>query len=70
MSVKIFKIDSGSRRALLIAAGLFSIAAALFSAKWGFAHAIAQRPDSTEVAALAIELGPDDPQTHYAAAVL
>ncbi|MDQ3219932.1 MAG: carbohydrate binding domain-containing protein [Acidobacteriota bacterium] len=70
MSIKFFKTDSKAGRMVLIATGVFSIAATVFAAKWSFAHTVAKSPDSTEVAALAVKLGPDDPQTHYAAAVL
>lgn len=64
------KIESRSLRIVFIAAGVFSIGAALLVAKWGFGHTAATGPDSIEVAVLAADLGPDDPQAHYAAAVL
>jgi len=38
--------------------------------KWGFANMVSTRADNTEIADMAVGLGPKDPQTHYAAAVV
>ena len=70
MSLKTFKIDSLLRRAGLIFVAAAALVGAFFFAKWGFAYSAASRTDSIEVADLAVELGPDDPQTHFTAAVL
>lgn len=70
MSVKILKIDSGIKRAGLFIVAAVALAGAFFFAKWGFAYTAASRTDEIEVAELALGLGPDDPQTHYTAAVL
>ena len=55
---------------MLIAGAFLCLAAAFFFAKWSFANAVSMRVDSKEVADLAIQLAPDDPQTHYAAALV
>ena len=70
VSIETIKLDSGAKRAVLIASGVICLTSAYFFAKWGFANTASIRPDSPEVAVLAAELAPDDPQTHYAAAVL
>ncbi len=46
------------------------MAAALVFAKWCLANAIAAQSPLREVAELSVNLAPDDPQTHYALAVL
>ena len=51
------------------AAAVFFVGS-VFAAKWGFAYTAARNADLPDVAELAISLGPDDPQTHYSAAVL
>lgn len=45
-------------------------AGSVIAAKWGFGYTAARNADMPEAAELAISLGPDDPQTHYSAAVL
>ncbi|MBC7898599.1 MAG: carbohydrate binding domain-containing protein [Saprospiraceae bacterium] len=70
MSLKILKIDSKGKRIGLAAFASVFLIGALFAAKWGFAHTAARNADMPEVADFAISLGPDDPQTHYTAAVL
>lgn len=69
MPIKTYQLNSGATRVVLIAIGLIAAIAAFFVAKWGFANSAAQS-DLIEVAALAVNLGPEDPQTHYALAVL
>ena len=56
--------------AVLAAASLLCTVAVFFVAKWSFAHSAATRADNIDIAALAAGLGPGDPQTHYALAVL
>lgn len=70
MPTKTFKLESTVARTAAFAAAAAVIIAAFFSAKWGFAHTLALRADSIEVAEMAVAFGPDDPQTHYTAAVL
>ena len=52
------------------AVGALAVVAAIFVAKWGFAHSAAVRSDIVEVASLAADIAPDDPQTHYVLAIL
>ena len=54
----------------MVIVAVFSVIGAIFVAKWGFAYSAAARADTADVAALAADFGPDDPQTHYALAVL
>lgn len=69
MPTKSFKIDSTAKRTVLIVVAAVCVAGAFFFAKWGFGNTIASRAEFVEVAELAAELAPDDPQTHYTAAV-
>ncbi|MBP6004826.1 MAG: hypothetical protein KA746_15455 [Pyrinomonadaceae bacterium] len=70
MSLGAIRTDSGLARAVLIAAGVLCLALAFVFAKWHFANASSSRVEQKELADLMIELGPSDPQTHFAAAVL
>ncbi len=54
----------------MVAAAALFFAGSVFAAKWGFAYTAARNADLPDVAEFAISLGPDDPQTHYSAAVL
>jgi len=62
--------NTTSRRVILFAILFVCLLANLYIAKWGFANMISTRADTTDVADLAVSLGPSDPQTHYTAAVL
>lgn len=68
--IKSFKIETVAARAFLAGAILLCLTAVFFFAKWCFAHAIAARAPAREVAELAVSLAPNDPQSHYAAAIL
>lgn len=70
MKRRSIKIDTPARRIGLIAAGILCLTAAFFFAKWSFANSIATRSDVKEVAEFTVGLAPNDPQTHYALAVL
>ena len=66
----VFKLNS---IVLRLAIGLFAVlfaAFTIFAAKWNFANSVSSRVDTKEIADIAAALGPDDPQTRYAAAVL
>ncbi len=67
---KSFKLETASRRAVLILAGFVCLSATVFFAKWCFANAITTRVSFKEVARFSIDLAPNDPQSHYALAVL
>jgi len=68
--IKTIIISSLSRRVIIIATLFFFALTGWFFAKWSFANMVSTRAEATDVAELAVSLGPDDPQTHYAAAVL
>ncbi len=70
MPLRSVKIDSAWRKAALVLCGAVCILAAWYFTKWGMANSAAGRADDVEIAAYLTELAPDDPQTHYAAAVL
>lgn len=70
MSIQSLKIDSNVKRAFLVAAAVVFCVGSVLAAKWGFGYTAARNADIPEAAELAISLGPDDPQTHYSAAVL
>ena len=63
-------IDTTSRKAALIAACLIALVMLWYVGKWGFADMVALRTDRTDIADLSVSWAPDDPQTHFAAAVL
>ncbi len=67
---KSLKVDTVSRRVLLVAACLLCVAAVAFVVKWCFAYTVAVRAPDREVAAWSADLAPHDPQTHYALAVM
>jgi hypothetical protein len=77
------QLNSTPRRVCLAAVVFVLVAANFMIGKWGFANMVSTRADDTRIAELlsaraevtrvadlAVELGPSDPQTHYAAAVL
>lgn len=70
MLVKSIKIHGPLGTAALIAAALAVAVGAYAAAEWGFGNALSVRADDVELANLAVRMAPDDPQTHYAAAVL
>jgi hypothetical protein len=65
-----FRIDSISRRIVFFTVLLIVVALHWYIAKWAFANMVSSRADRPEIADIAVNLAPDDPQTHYAAAVL
>lgn len=70
MSLKVIKIDSLAYRAALLALAFVFAGVAFFSMKWALANTAASRAAFKEVADLTISMSPNDPQTHYASAVL
>ncbi len=63
-------LQSQRSRVVVYACLVVSLVIAIFMAKWCFANAVSiQNPDK-QAADLAVSLGPGDPQTHYAAAVM
>lgn len=70
MALGLIRIEGGLARGLLAVGILVSAVFSAFFAKWCFANAVSPRAATKEVADLAELFGPDDPQTHYASAVL
>ncbi len=68
--IKSFKIESVTQRTLLIGASLLCLTLLAFFVKWCLADTIAARAPGREVAEWTVNLAPNDPQTHYALAVL
>ncbi|MDQ3062475.1 MAG: hypothetical protein M3R14_06365 [Acidobacteriota bacterium] len=68
--IKSIKVETASSRIILIIAGFLCLAVIFFFAKWCFANAIAAKAPSIEIAELSVDLASNDPQTHYALAVL
>ena len=69
-ALKTVRIDSAPKLTAIAVAAVFIVFAAFWSAKWGLANTAALRADVKEVAVYTTELAPDDPQTHFTAAIL
>ena len=70
MATKSIKIDSVWKKAALAVIAIICAYAAWTFSKWGMASTAAIRADDADVAVYLTELSPDDPLTHYSAAVL
>ncbi|HEV8593733.1 MAG TPA: tetratricopeptide repeat protein, partial [Pyrinomonadaceae bacterium] len=70
MAAKTIKLDSRAKRYAAIAACIAALVFAFFVVKWTLGNAASTRADLPEIAQLTTQLAPDDPQTHYATAVL
>lgn len=70
MPIKTYQLNSRAARAAFAAIGVLAVISAFSVAKWGFAHTAAIKADTIDVASLAVDFAPGDPQTHYALAVL
>jgi cytochrome c-type biogenesis protein CcmH/NrfG len=70
MSVKSIPLNPLARHVLLPLAGLFCLLLVFFAVKWYLANSISARAEQRELAQLAADLAPSDPQSHYALAVL
>jgi len=68
--IKSIKLETALSRTILVIAGFLCLVAIFFFAKWCYANAIAAKAAFIEVAELSVDLAPNDPQTHYALAVL
>ena len=64
------RIDTAAARVCLIASVLLIAGAAWAGARWNFANSASMRADRVDMVPVLTSLGPDDPQTHFAAAVL
>lgn len=63
-------LETALTRAVLPIAMLICLAAIVFFVKWFFANSISAQAPSKDVAEFSVGLAPNDPQTHYALAVL
>jgi tetratricopeptide (TPR) repeat protein len=75
MAIKSIKLKTATGRALIGILMIICLAVGYFFVRWCFANTIAARVISLEdkpkeVAALAIDWAPNDPQTHFASALL
>jgi tetratricopeptide (TPR) repeat protein len=69
-SVTVIDIKPASRRILLIATLLVLAAVHWYIGKWGLGNMVSTRAVEPQIADVALDMAPGDPQTHYAAAVL
>jgi tetratricopeptide (TPR) repeat protein len=67
---KSLKIDTVWKKAILVVIGGLCVILSWAFTKWGMANSAAVRAEDADVARFLTELAPDDPQTHYSAAVL
>ncbi|HEX8734104.1 MAG TPA: carbohydrate binding domain-containing protein [Pyrinomonadaceae bacterium] len=70
MSVKSIPLNSIARHVGLPLAALFCLLLVFFAVKWYLANAISAHAGQKELAQIAIDLAPNDPQSFYAMAVL
>ncbi|HEX8368218.1 MAG TPA: carbohydrate binding domain-containing protein [Pyrinomonadaceae bacterium] len=70
MTVKSVQLNSLVRHVVLPLAALFCLVLVFFALKWYLANSISARAEQKELAQLAIDLAANDPQSHYALAVL
>jgi tetratricopeptide (TPR) repeat protein len=64
------KIDTAWKKAALVVAAAVIIPATWFVLKWCMANSATYRADTAELAVYLTQLAPDDPRTHYVAAIL
>lgn len=69
MPVKSLQINSLPKRAGMVIGGLIFLVVLYFPVKWCFGYEISVHSENIEVARLAVDLAPYEPQTHYALAV-
>ena len=70
MPTKSLKIDTAWKKAAIVAVGALCAFASWSFTKWGMANSASVRAEDADVAQFVTGLAPDDPQTHYSAAVL
>lgn len=70
MSVKTIELNSVVRHLLLPIAILFFLLLVFFALKWYLANTISARAEQKELAQIAVDWAPSDPQSHFAMAVL
>jgi len=70
VALSIVKIRTRIDWAMLVTAAVLVLSFVWLSAKWNFANALSTRADRKEIADLAVDLAPSDPQTRFAAAAI
>lgn len=70
MALRVTKLNSTASRVFAAAVFAAVIVLSLFFAKWCLANAMSTHSSEKDAADLAVSLGPADPQTHFAAAVI
>lgn len=70
MPVKTIEINSNQQRVFLFVGVVVVAFLAILFVKWSFGNTISIRAEQKEVAEVSTSFAPDDPQTHYASAVL
>ena len=70
MSIKSIPLNSLTRHVVLPLAALVCLLLVFFALKWYLANMISARAEQKELAELAVDLAPNDPQSFYAQAVL
>ncbi len=70
MTVKSIKLEAPAKQIILLVVFLLFLAGTFFVVKWCLANAIVSQAINKEVAELAVDWSPDDPQTHFSLAVL
>lgn len=70
MALGIIRLETTRTRAIAVVCLVLTLITGLCYAKWCFATEISRRTAEKDVVDLAITLGPSDPQTHFAAAVI
>jgi tetratricopeptide (TPR) repeat protein len=68
--VTIIDIQPALRKAAFAAGILLLAVSHWYVGKWGLGNMVSTRADTPEIADVAVDMAPGDPQTHYAAAVL
>ena len=70
MPLKTIKIETNNQRIFVVAGAVVCVFAVIFFVKWSFGHTVSVRAEQKEVADISVGLAPDDPQTHFASAIL
>ncbi len=70
MATRSIKLNSTALRAIVPFLAVLCVIFTYFGAKWFFANTIAARAIYKEIADFSVNLAPNDPQTHFASAVL
>lgn len=70
MATITIQVKSLSQRIFLIIIALACLLFVIFSVKWFFGNAISNGVDQKQVADFAVTLGPSDPETHFALALI